>query len=211
MLPLLSFLLGSAIASLFFWLVLARRAEGAALARPAHVPEPPLPAGIAVPLGSQQVWTVPDVAAQRICLVALAAELQARGPALIAPAPADRAALIEALRSAPLAFLPSRDRPTCRDLAAAARILEPAGPVTVLVQGAEGLENPARDEPAHAVLEELLRSCDQALVVVAREGEPLPRPADLRLTWTGDALGFGDGEPVIVRSETGGRFLSPAE
>lgn len=79
---------------------------------------------------------------------------------------------------------------------AAARVLQCSGPVLVLVDGTDALEEPLKSETPETVVQELLREAgdDLSVLMVVKEGD-LPS-VQLRLEAREGGLGTADG--VVV-------------
>jgi len=103
------------------------------------------------------------------------------GAVLLITSPTTHDSYRTLLANQPLVFTTETRRPTCAVIRAAATRLAQVLPVTVIVEGADALEPPEPDEPASAVLEELLEFFDRDAVIIALEGDPLPRPPDRTL------------------------------
>lgn len=166
----------------------------------------PLPAGLPAIVDGQVVWLVPSDRHQRDAVEALARALAQDRTVVLAPKAASRALLAERLADQRQVLWLDDDRPTCEQLILAAEALQGTGPVVLLVEGGEALEEPAPDEPSDAVVQELIELCELPTVVVLAELDRLPVRPVLRLRAGEGGLATEDGERVI-RSDQGGSFV----
>jgi hypothetical protein len=179
---------------------------------PAH-PEPvgrgvafPFPAGLPALHTGQALWLLPEARHQVEVLEALARALARDRTVVLAPKAASRAVLAERLADQRHVLWLDHDHPTCEQLILAAEALEATGPVVLLVEGGDALEEPAADEPSDAVVQELLELCELPAVVLLVELDRLPvRPA-LRLRAAVGGLATDDGE-LVIRCDEAGSFV----
>jgi len=187
---------GLLLGGLAGWLVARRRRAPPALSRvgrdrsgapPDHLP--PLPEGAAI-------WLVPEPGQILGLVEALALSASRERAVLLVPCPQDRGGLAARLPDHPALFWLDEDRPDCDTVLAAAHALPAAARPLILVCGSGALEAPGEDEPADAVVEELLEESSLPTLVVMSERDPLPRSPSLRWSAAAGELCLESGERV---------------
>jgi hypothetical protein len=93
-------------------------------------------------------------------------------------------------------------RPTVGQVVAAADRLAEMGAVSVVVQGAEGLEAPDEDEAADAVLKELIAEAKHLTVLVLAGGEDVAGVDVRKLTRSPAGL-VHEGRPELIQTPSG--------
>ncbi len=187
-------LLGGAALGFFIGRRHARARHG--LVRPGRRPAiPGLREGLAV-------WVLPGHDLRAPAAAALAARGALGCPTLLLPRPAERS-YHRGLSAGPpgLAWL-DEERPTSAQVLRAAASICPGGPMLLVVEGAPSLEQVSDDEPADAVLKELVeqREDRQALVILLLEGEQSSLEPTARLVPVDQGLALESGE-LLLRSE----------
>ena len=156
------------------------------------------PEGLPPILGRKQAWAVPTGPDVPRASLALAERLAGHAALVVVPGEGRREVWRSRLagRSA-VTWLPA-DRPMAADVTAAARVLQNSGPVVVLVDGTEALEEPLKSETSDTVVEELLSEAgdDLSVLVVSKEGEL----AEVAVRLTATEGGLAVGGTVVVPS-----------
>lgn len=147
-----------------------------------------------------QIWLVPDLDSQLEVSQALARSLSDYGSVLLINTLKSKHILIDTLKGKGRIYSLEKDRPDSEPILKVASLLQPAGPVFIIVEGFDALESPAPDEPADAVAEELIELCeetDAVLLIILKELDRFPKTPDIRIIRQNNGLAIGD--KVVIK------------